>query len=198
MTIFETSFNEKDNISNTKYYEPGFYRNFVELYNNKPSVKPISTLKMKLKANNSYILKDTLAKKRIGNFYGYCDGENVYLNVVSYGGYTNTQDKRYTKVLTIGKYLFIDDDYLDNATGVITSQFGLVGGIIAAASTKLCGVLDIKTGKSVFFSEKDFKDFLRKYNGLYEKYNKLIEPDNKIKAQFVKKINQIEADNMLK
>lgn len=196
MTIFEASFNEADNISNAKYLEPGFYKNFVELFNNKPSVKPIQTLKLKHKISNTYVLKDTLTKKRIGNFYGYCNGEDIFINVTSYGGFYNIQDKKYTKVLTIGKYLFIDDDYLDNATGAISSQFGLVGGLIAAANTKLFGILDTKTGKYTFFSERSFKEFLMQYTELYEKYKKIQNIDNNIRAQFVKKINQIERDKI--
>lgn len=193
MTIFKTYFNEKENITNSELLKPGFYKNFIELYNNDPSSKMKPNLKMKLKENSRYILKDTVEKKRIGNYYGFCDGNDIFINITSYGGYYNIHDKQFEKVMTIGRYLFIDDSYLDNATGAVYSQLGLVGAIVTSASTKNFGILDTKTGKFTFFSNKSFLEFLKPYPDMYERYKKKYDPDNIYRAAVIRKINEKEA-----
>lgn len=71
----------------------GIYRNYAEFYYNSPGVQVgwalrnphlrLSSEKRKeVKTHNAYIFFDTLSQKEVkirSEYYGYCDGENVYL-----------------------------------------------------------------------------------------------------------------------
>lgn len=143
----------EDNLLTCQKRRPGIYLTETDLIMNRPAL--LGDLIVEKRDDFALLLKPNKRRSQY-KFFGFCDGQDVYINTNLYGG----QRSRYARVLQVGRYLLWRDDYVTlnelttraatmpaAATGGLIG--GLVGGLINAASTnrKDCIAIDVKTGK---------------------------------------------------
>ncbi|MDX2305699.1 MAG: hypothetical protein NW226_23030 [Microscillaceae bacterium] len=92
----------------------GVYKNFDEFIHNNPSTLDF---RVGLKEGFYAQLYD-LQNKRLKDAYGFCDGENLYINTSLY-----SMKKDFVKVLEVGRYIAWLDQYLDNDDIVINGFY---------------------------------------------------------------------------
>ncbi len=189
-TIFENQkLDSTNNIVRSKILNKGFYKSFSDFYNNSPKIlKNELSIVPTNKGINQYKLIDSLTNRRIKNFYGYCDGEHIYINAYVYG---QTVANYYSKVISFGKYMLLDDEYKDPmATAALVSGFGLLGGLIADGIAKKGMVIDMQTGQVLVLTEKNFEKILSPYPNYWSGYNKQVNKGFEAKIEYIVKINQ--------
>lgn len=179
--------NQTKNILNADTMKVGFYKSFADFYNNKPRQIGNIMITALNKKNVLFKLEDDMSGKRIKNYFGYCDGSNIYINGFAYG---QAVSNYYAKVLSVGKYLLLDDTYIDPVTSGVAAGFGLLGGLVAASTAKRGIVINIETGLPTVLSEKSFKAILKDYEGYLEKYEKLNNDYFDVKKAYISSINQ--------
>ncbi|MCU0325673.1 MAG: hypothetical protein MUF45_10530 [Spirosomaceae bacterium] len=179
--------NKTKNILKADTMRVGFYKSFADFYNNTPrSIENISISALN-KKNVLFKMIDNTSSKRIKNYFGYCDGENIYINAFAYG---QTVSNYYAKVLSVGKYLLLDDTYIDPVTSAVAVNFGLLGGLVAASTAKRGIVIDIETGLSIVLSEKSFKAILKDHEDYLQRYEKMNNDYFDVKKAYISSINK--------
>lgn len=133
----------------------GAYKNFEEFINNKPSlecdfiVKKRSSFDMSMSGGNDYKVKsnDSIATyyKIKNEFWGVCDGENIYINCFKIGRGTHYS------LLSIRGKVATFYAFQENLSGevYIVNQFGAVGGAMIVSSERHVRdlfILDLKNG----------------------------------------------------
>jgi hypothetical protein len=168
----------------------GFYKNFNYFYNNKAQKLDINIKKSEF-SDERFKLVDAKTGEKIERFFGFFDGESLYLNSSSYG---QVNSHYYSKVLTFGRYMLVDDIYIDPmAAG---SQFGLIGAIAVASSATRGMMLDTYTGQSIVISKKVLIELLTPYPELLKKFKKLSYDHDtfEIHKLFIDALNKIELE----
>lgn len=179
--------NPTKNILNADTLKVGFYKSFEDFYNNSPRAIENISIEALNKKNVLFKMVDNFSSKRIKNYYGYCDGKELYLNAFAYG---QTVSNYYAKVLSVGRFLLLDDTYIDPVTSAVASNYGLLGALVAASTAKRGIVIDIETGLPIVLSEKSFKAILKNYDSYLQKYEKMNNDYFDVKKAFISSINQ--------
>ncbi len=152
----------------------GFYKSFNQFYNNQTQQLDIE-IKKTIFSDKNYKLIDGKTGKKLKRYFGFHDGTDLYLNSASYG---QVNSQYYSKVLTFGRYMLVDDSYIDPMASAVGSQFGILGAIAVMATAKRGMMLDVYTGQSIVLTEKKMKEILTPYPNLLAKYNKLSSKDD--------------------
>ncbi|WP_375444078.1 DUF6563 family protein [uncultured Fibrella sp.] len=146
---------DEDNLLTCQRRRAGIYLTETELITNRPALS--GELIIDSRDDFAFLIHSGKRKARY-KFFGFSDGQNVYVNTSQYGGIRT----KYARVQQIGRYLLWRDDYVTSsemstraaavsagaAGGLIG---GLLGGLVGAAATtrRDCIAIDARTGKLI-------------------------------------------------
>lgn len=170
----------------------GFYKSFDQFYNNQGRNLDIE-IKNLLFSDEKYKLIDGKTGKKLKRYFGFHNGTDLYLNSASYG---QVNSQYYSKVLTLGRYMLVDDTYVDPMASAVGSQFGIFGAIAVMASAKRGMILDVYTGQSIILSDKKMKELLASYPELLTKYKKKSNDGDafELRKAFIEVLNKMEME----
>jgi hypothetical protein len=178
---------QKDSIKS------GFYTRFDDFYNDTPT--PLTNIEIKSVALHSNIFKviDKKTGKKLRRYYGFFDGQDVYLNSSSYG---QMHSNYYNKVICFGRYMLVDDIYIDPLVSAVGAGFGLLGAIVASTTMQEGMLVDMKTGVPIILSNKNFLKILEPHPDLLKKYNALPSGSKgfEVKKVFIDSVNKLETN----
>ncbi|QDK79663.1 hypothetical protein EXU85_14030 [Spirosoma sp. KCTC 42546] len=183
---YDSTRSDEDNLLRCSQLRPGIYQSFSELRQNRPSL--IGTLVVEEKKGFADLRKPSGSWSRT-NFFGFCNGKDLFINTRSYQHFGIT--RRYVKVKSIGRYLLWIDNYL--TSGEITgASFGLVGALATSSYTD-CMVLDMKTG-GVFRVTKDkLPEMLAGHDDLLVEFETLPNPRDGLQHfRLLDRLNQLD------
>ena len=153
---------------------------------------------------DSTLINIRIKDEDISPRYGFCDGTNIFLHSNSYGNYTG---KYYSKVVSFGRYMLIDDTFSNTSSSgagvAVGASYGLIGGLVGAladqavvAGSQRGMIIDMNTRAIIPFSHKAFMKLLESYPEYLKKYNKFSyeKQDFDLRKAFLDKINEIEAE----
>ncbi|NID10569.1 DUF6563 family protein [Fibrivirga algicola] len=167
----------EDNLLTCQKRRPGIYLTETDLIMNRPAL--LGDLAVERRDDFATLLRPNKRRAQY-RFFGFSDGQDVYINSNLYGG----QRARYARVLEVGRYLLWRDDFvtlneLTNraaaaSAGGIAGGFigGFVGGLVGAASTSRrdCIAVDVQTGKLVYVTSGVLKRILADQPALLAEY----------------------------
>ncbi len=166
----------------------GFYKNYDEFLNNAPSVQREFTIKEKTKSEKqkekgigkvNFKLDDD--EGRIGKFWGFSDGQSVYVKMVLSSNYWRL-------------------DYVGpNGYFGYKEPVRSMGSLIVAA-TKVDDMMDLMvirpTGKPFNTTVNEMTRILKRAPGLAEEYNNSDSPrSDKTKKEFLRRLNEYVASH---
>ena len=142
----------------------GFYKSFLELYNNQTFRDSSIVFKDNSHRPQKLFLSDRTHKKAL--YYAYSDGENVYLNAANYSG-----EKHFVKTKQIDKYLLFNDTFVhQDKVGTMSLAFGVLG--VLASNHQDHILLDLLSGQFHVLNRKKIVGLLNKieFRELYKLY----------------------------
>ncbi len=179
-----------NNILSATIKRKGGYRTFQEFFNNTPtdtttvfSIEPIDENRVNINDPNK-------ASRRL-KLYGYCDGENIFINSNNY----SYDQSHYAKIMTLGRYSLVKDKTFSTSTSTaMTVAFGLVGYLVSTGmKSKVEAVIDTKTGLASPLSYDvlrniltPFPQYLQAYNNAYQKGDR----STKMMKIFIEAVNK--------
>lgn len=183
---------ELPEILTTKQFERGIYKGFGEFLSNSPSIKDefkIITESGDRKIENDkevykLILSDSAySKKDIRDFWGVCDGQNIYVSEQTYTG-----KLVFRKFLGLGRYCFFN--------GTTYSQIpvpapSVTGAILVPAKHTEPIILNINNGKFYILSKDILRTIIEKDRELINQYEKeKSKGDDLIMLSYIKEYNR--------
>lgn len=148
---------------------PGVYVTINDILSNRPTLT--GTLNIEYKNDIAILQRPTKRPARY-SFFGFSDGENVYINSSQYGNARG----RYMKIQQIGRYLIWRDSYLtykEVQKSQLLGNFGLVGALVSATTNtyKDCIAIDPKTGSLFHVDAAKLRDLLKDNPDLLAEYD---------------------------
>lgn len=142
----------------------GVYLTYADVLNG----KPIDVTKFEITNKKKFYLLNKATNSGDLNYYGFSDGENFYINVSKYAS-----SKHYAKTEIIsGKYYIENVIYKSNNAIAIGAMFGLIGVVIASATSdaSIPMLIDCYTGQPSFLSNNEMKVILSSYPELLKEF----------------------------
>jgi hypothetical protein len=172
----------------------GFYKNFKQFYNNQGQSLNIEIEKT-LFNGSRYKLIDAKTGNKVKRYFGFHDGKNLYLNCAYYG---QVNSKYYSQVVSLGRYMLVDDTYVHPSTSAVVMLSGFLGAIVVNALAKRGMILDVYTGQSIVLSKKTMKELLTPYPDILAEFNKVSSRDDTFERRkaFIDALNKIEKEKI--
>ncbi|MDQ3291885.1 MAG: hypothetical protein M3Q05_11415 [Bacteroidota bacterium] len=150
--------------------KPGFYRNFEEFKTNTPSIPfdnyPLTNVSkgygfLNIAGEVIYyrIKMDKSLAKTIGHVYGFCDGNNIYLNT---DDHVFKPSSDFVKLDYLGRYCYFEDG------GFKTVYSG--NGMPSNSTYLDKKALDINSGKIFSLNKKSLKEIMANDSELLEQF----------------------------
>ena len=124
-------------------------------------------------------------------FYGFCDGENIYIRERADG-----YDFGYVEFLPKHRYaLFVGHERVYNVDAIVIGGAlgGLVGGVIAGAATyqpkQHVFLLDIATSEEFLWSEFNLEKLMKNYPDFYAEFDKAYDSNTQTKEYWLEQYN---------
>jgi hypothetical protein len=168
----------------------GSYYNFYDLRSNTPG----DTERVIVPDGDPgelLMLRTGSSGKKIVEAYGFCDGENIFINTLFYNGYKVRGV--FAKVEVIGPYMAWVDDYRSGGQAGLSAGSGLLG--IAIPSSDRTGiVLDLRTGLFIPLRPETMSKILGPEPRLLQEYLKGRVRDPQTQLSFIKRFNELHPD----
>lgn len=179
---------QEDNIFSCKSMRYGIYRNFEELKQNRPSITTNLILEYNDDRSRLKIKSEKNAKLIKGKFWGFSDGENIYIYSQNY-----QPSRHYCKIEEIGAIWAWQDSYYDANDMALQSAFGLIGLAVGnAVKEQDCIFLDPKTGLISHANPKTITKLLKNDSELIYKYeNSANKRNSKFLLSLLKNYNEV-------
>ncbi|WP_414000060.1 DUF6563 family protein [Flavobacterium sp. W1B] len=164
----------------------GIYRTYSDVFNNKPIADDDFEIRSK---KNRYYLINKKSNIEEGNFYGFSDGQDFYINVSKYAN-----EKHYLKTEIIADKYYIEDVlYNPNNTIAMGAMFGLIGVAVASATSQASVpmMIDCYSGQPLFLSNAELKTMLSTHPSLLNEYKDGKKTNDEIKNILKKYYQQI-------
>lgn len=158
-------------IINDTVLKAGIYRTFEEFKYNNPSVElnhKVTTIKrgygfMNAAGKVTYYRIEVYRKdaKLIGNVFGFCDGENVYINEHSP---KIEPSVGFSKIIYFGKYCYYE--------GVSSSGRSMPNGATVSYQSLAEKIIDIHSGEVITLDDKNLREIIADDPELLKEFNK--------------------------
>lgn len=161
----------------------GVYSSYLDMAKNKPLAADNFYVQQDKKDATKFYVINSTNSQRCGNYYAYCDGENVYLNVTRL-----THEKYYAKTERIANKFFIDNLAYDQKQGLLQTMMYMSGNYGGAATKDISMpvLVDCNSGQPFFLSNNGIKTLLEPNPQLYTEYKKSRKSAEDIKVVLTK------------
>jgi len=162
----------------------GIYSSYLDMVKNKPLAGDNFYMQQDKKDSGRYYVINRTNSMRCDNYYAYCDGENVYLNVTRL-----THEKYYAKTERIANKYFIDNLAYDQNRAITQMAMyqlaGIAGGLIIS-DISMPVMVDCYSGQPFFLSNNGIKTLLEPEPQLLKEYKKSNKTAEDIKSVITK------------
>jgi hypothetical protein len=176
------------NILKTSGKVYGTYASLNELRSNTPT-NTERVIVPTADAGDLLLLRVESTGKKLIEPYGFCDGDDLYINTLFYNGYKVKGS--FAKVEVVGPYMAWTDDYRSDSQAGLAAGLGFSG---QAASDRSAIVLDLRTGLITPLRPESMSRILEGEPQLLKEYLKGRVSDPQAQLSFIRRFNELHPD----
>lgn len=176
--LVKVAFNPDAPVAQKKNFSEiakGVYISSSDIVNEKPLDSENFYLKNE---KEKYYIVNKVNGRKAEDYFAYCDGESVYVNVSRYA-----ESKYYAKADIVGGRYYLDNIvYNPINTDFMLKTFGLIGGVVSRRDDYCPMLLDPYSGQPFFLSHREIKTMLEPQADLLKEYKEGNKNSNTVKG----------------